>query len=216
VGVIGAFLLGWGILAGLDKARAFVIAATLMVPVPLGCAILAHAWRSRSRPTAKATLFCEAVSGELRSGASLRLALENASVSVEAPGLARLCRGGASFPDLATAVRREFGEIGVEAATVIEHASRLGGPVAPLFDEIAALALARVELTHEVAMATAPARATAYVLLGAPILALGWVLSTGRIGTYLDTSSQRLSVILGLVLAVAGVSVAVVIARRSR
>jgi Flp pilus assembly protein TadB len=213
---MGALLLGWGIIAGLDKVRALVLAATLVVPVPLGCALVAHAWRSRSRPTARATLFCEAVSGELRAGSSLRLGLEHAAESVEALGLARLCRAGAAFPDLASAVRREFGEVGVEAATVIEHASRLGGPVAPLFDEISALALARVELSHEVAMATAPARATAFVLLGAPMVALGWVLSTGRIGSYIASPSQRFSVLLGLALAVAGIVVAGVVAGRSR
>jgi Flp pilus assembly protein TadB len=130
--------------------------------------------------------------------------------------LARQCRSGAPFPELATAVRSEFGEVGLEAATVVEHASRLGGPAAPLFDEIAALAQARVELSHEVAMATAPARATAFVLLGAPVVALGWVLSTGRVGSYLATPSQRLSALLGLALALSGIALAMVVVRRSR
>jgi hypothetical protein len=214
--MIGALFLALGVLVGLDRARALVIAATLAAPIPVGCLIAAHAWRGRSRPSASAALFCEAVSGELRSGASFRLALERAAVSVEALSLARLCRDGAPFPALAVAVRREFGEIGVEAATVIEHASRLGGPTAALFDEIAGLALARVELAHEVAMATAPARATAFVLLGAPIVALGWAAASGRIGSYLATSSQRFSALLGLALAVSGVALALVVVRRSR
>ncbi len=214
--MIGALLLCWGIVAGLDRARAVLLAGALAAPVPLGCLIAAQAWRSRSRPSTKSTLFCEAVSGELRSGASFRLALERAAESVGAPLLARLCHDGAPAAALADAVRQEFGEIGVEAAAVIEHASRLGGPAAPLFDEIAVLALARVEVAHEVAAATAPARATAFVLLGAPVAALGWVISSGRLGSYLATSSQRASALLGLALVVIGTVIAFTILRRSR
>lgn len=214
--MIGALILCWGIVAGLDRARAALIAGALAAPVPVACLIAAHVWRSRSRSTTRSTLFCEAVSGELRSGASFRLALERAAESVDAILLARLCRDGAATAELAHAVRQEFGEIGVEAATVIEHASRLGGPAAPLFDEIAVLALARVELAHEVAAATAPARATAFVLLAAPIAAMGWVISSGRLASYLATSSQRVSALVGLTLVAIGIVIAVMILRRSR
>ena len=113
-------------------------------------------------------------------------------------------------------MRREFEDVGVELATVISHGSRIGGPVAPLFDEMAALALARVEVLHEVASATAPARATSFVLLAAPALAVGWVIASGRLGSYLATTSQRASALIGLALVALGTVIAATLLRRSR
>ena len=214
--MIAALLLGWGVLAGLHKAHVLLIAGALLVPVPLACVIAVHVWRSRPRPSTRATIFCEAVSGELRSGASLRGALEYAAKSVDAMPLARLCREGAPLPHLAAAVRSEFDAIGPEAATVIEHASRLGGPAASLFDEIGALALARVEVTFEVRSAMAPARATAAVLLIAPMIALGFVVQSGRLGSYLATTTQRASALFGLGMVVVGFLAIAVVLRRSR
>ncbi len=214
--MIEALLVGWGLLAGLDRARVLLLVAALTVPVPLGCLLGVHVWRSRSRPSTRSTLFCEAVSGELRSGASFRSALERAAESVGALGLARLCGAGAPASVLANAVRAEFGEVGEEAATVIEHGSRMGGPVAPLFDEMAALALARIEVLHEVASATAPARATSVVLLAAPLLAVVWAFSSGRLSSYLATPSQRASALLGLGLVAVGIVLAGALLRRAR
>ena len=214
--MIEALLVGWGVFAGLDRVRVLVIIAALAAPVPLGCLVVAHVWRSRSRPSTRSTVFCEAVSGELRAGSSFRSALERAAESVSAPGLASRCREGAPIFEVADEVRREFDDVGVELATVIAHGFRIGGPVAPLFDEMAALALARVEVLHEVASATAPARATSFVLLAAPALAVGWVVASGRLGSYLATSSQRASALIGLALVALGTAIAAMLLRSSR
>ncbi len=214
--MIEALLVGWGVVSGLDRVRVLVIISALAAPVPLGCLMVVHVWRSRSQPSTRSTVFCEAVSGELRAGSSFRFALERAADSVGSPGVASCCREGAPISEVADAVRREFEDVGVELATVISHGSRIGGPVAPLFDEMAALALARVEVLHEVASATAPARATSFVLLAAPALAVGWVLFSGRLGSYLATTSQRASALIGLALVALGTVIAATLLRRSR
>ncbi|HLF60196.1 MAG TPA: hypothetical protein VI980_03340 [Acidimicrobiia bacterium] len=214
--MIAALLIGWGVLAGLDHRRTGLLVSVLVAPAAVAGLIAIHAWRARPRVSTRAAVFCEAVAGELRSGASLRYALEHAASSVGAPILERMSRDGAPLSELAHAARQEFEEIGVEVAAVIERLSRLGSPAASLFDEMAVLALAQVEVAHEVATATAPARATAVVLLLVPLAAIGSVTVSGRIGGYLSTSAQRISAMIGLALIVLGVGVAGAILRSSR
>jgi hypothetical protein len=127
-----------------------------------------------------------------------------------------MSREGAPLPDLALAAREEFEEIGVEVGAVIERLSRLGSPAAALFDELAVLSLAQVEVTHEVATAAAPARATAVVLLLVPLVAIGSVTISGRIGGYLSTPAQRISAVIGLALIILGIGAAGSILSRAR
>jgi hypothetical protein len=127
-----------------------------------------------------------------------------------------MSRDGAPFSELALLTRDEFEEIGVEVSAVIERLSRLGSPAASLFDEMAVLALAQVEVAQEVATATALARATAVVLLLVPLAAIGSVTVNGRIGGYLSTSAQRVSAVVGLALIILGILVAGLILKRAR
>ncbi|MDP9494510.1 MAG: hypothetical protein M3P87_04645 [Actinomycetota bacterium] len=214
--MIAAALLAWGVIAGLDPRRTLLLASVHLAPVPVAALIAIHVWRARPRVSARTALFCEAVAGELRSGASLRFALERAAASVGAAGLEQMSRDGAPLPDLAAAAREEFEEIGIEVGAVIERLSRLGSPAAALFDELAVLSLAQVEVAHEVATATAPARATAVVLLLVPLVAIGSVSINGRLGGYLATSAQRISAVIGLALIVIGIVIAGSILRRAR
>lgn len=214
--MIAALLVGWGVFAGVNHRRTVLLLSVLMVPVPVAGLIAFHAWRARPRISTRAAVFCEAVAGELRSGASLRYALERAASSVGAPTLEQMSRDGAPLSDLALAARQEFEEIGVEVAAVIERLSRLGSPAASLFDEMAVLALAQIEVAHEVATSTAPARATGVVLLLVPLVAISSVTLNGRIGGYLSTSPQRVSAVIGLTLIVLGIGIAGSILRRAR
>jgi hypothetical protein len=214
--MIAGALIGWGILAGLDYRRSILLVSALLAPLPVAALIGIHAWRTRPRVSTRAAVFCEAVAGEMRSGASLRFALERAAASVGAPRLEQMSRDGATLPDLATAAREEFEEIGVEVGAVIERLSRLGSPAAAIFDELAVLSLAQVEVAHEVATAAAPARATAVVLLLVPLVAIGSVTISGRIGGYLSTSAQRISAVIGLALIVIGIGAAGSILSRAR
>jgi hypothetical protein len=214
--MIAGALIGWGILAGVDYRRSILLVLALVAPLPVAALIGIHAWRARPRVSTRAAVFCEAVAGEMRSGASLRFALERAAASVGAPRLEQMSRDGATLPDLATAAKEEFEEIGVEVGAVIERLSRLGSPAAAIFDELAVLSLAQVEVAHEVATAAAPARATAVVLLLVPLVAIGSVTMSGRIGGYLSTSAQRISAVIGLALIVIGIGAAGSILSRAR
>lgn len=214
--MISAALIGWGILAGADHRRSLVLVLALIAPLPVVALIGIYAWRARPRVSTRAAVFCEAVAGEMRAGASLRFALELAAASVGASDLEKLSRDGAALADLALAARQEFDEIGVELGAVIERLFRLGSPAAALFDELAVLSLAQVEVAHEVATAAAPARATAVVLLLVPLVAVGSVTASGRIGDYLSSSAQRISAVIGLALIIFGVGAAGSILSRAR
>jgi hypothetical protein len=214
--VIAAAILGWGIVGGVDHRRILVLLAAIITPLPLAVLIAFHVWRARPAVSTRTAVFCESVAGELRSGASLRLAVERAASSVGAPVLATLAHEGASLPEVALAARAEFQEIGVEVGVVIERLAKLGSPAASLFEELAGLSLAQVEVAHEVSAAMAPARATAAVLLMVPLVAIGAAASRGQIGGYLSTSAQRISAVIGLALVLVGVGVAGAILRRAR
>ncbi|HSO49776.1 MAG TPA: hypothetical protein VLS86_04460 [Acidimicrobiia bacterium] len=214
--MITGALIGWGILAGVDHRRTLVLVLALIAPLPVVALIGIHAWQARPRVSTRAAVFCEAVAGEMRAGASLRFALERAAASVGASDLEKMSRDGATLSELALAARTEFEEIGVALGAVIERLFRLGSPAAALFDELAVLSLAQVEVAHEVATAAAPARATAVVLLLVPLVAIGSVTASGRIGDYLSSPAQRIAAVTGLALIILGVGVAGSILSRAR
>lgn len=214
--MISALLLGWGVVLGLDHRRAALLFLVLIAPVPVAGLLAVHAWRSRPQVSTRAAVFCEAVAGELRSGASLRYALERAAASVGAPILEEMTGAGAPLAEIGRRAEVEFAEIGLELGAVIDRLSRLGSPAAPLFDEIGALALAQVEVAHEIATASAPARATAVVLLLVPLAAIGSVTMNGQLGGYLSTPPQRVSAVIGLSLVTLGIGAAVAILRRTK
>jgi len=164
----------------------------------------------------RAARFCEAVSSELRAGASLRGGLEEGALSVEAWELARLCRTGASLGEIGREARVEFAEIGPELGALLARADGIGGSPAALFDEIGGLALAEVEVAHEVSIASAPARATGAVLLIVPLLAVGWAVTHRDLEPYLRHPAQRAAVLLGLALVAAGLVSSILILRRAR
>jgi len=214
--VIPALLIGWGVIHGLDRLRTLLLLFAVVAPLPLGGLLAIHAWRDRPQVSTRAATFCDAVAGELRSGSSLRFALERAAASVGVPILEEMSRNGASFADIGRRAEEEFAEIGLELGAVIERLSRLGSPAASLFDEMGILALAQVEVAHEIATATAPARATAVVLLLVPLAAIGSATLSNRLGGYLSSSPQRVSALIGLSLVILGLCVAGAILRRSK
>lgn len=118
--------------------------------------------------------------------------------------------------EVARDARAEFVEIGPELGALLARVDGLGVSPAALFDEIGGLALAQVEVAHEVSVATAPARATGAVLLVLPLLAVGWALTRGDVATYLQQPAQRAAVLTGAGLVVAGLAASALILRRAR
>ncbi len=209
-------LLAFGVAAGIEWPRLLLLALTLIAPVPMIGLIALHWWQARPGLSMRAARFCEAVSTELRAGATLRASLERAGVSVEASEIVTRCREGASMAEIALAAGAEFGEIGPELKALLARADDLGVSPAALFDEIGGLAIAQVELAHEVSIASAPARATGAVLLIAPALAIAWALRRGGLEPFVRQPAQRAAVMLGLALVGAGLVVSIGILRRAR
>lgn len=205
-----------GLALGVDWRRLTLLSIALAAPLLSALALGAFWWRARPGLSMRAATFCEAVSGELRAGASVRSAVERAALSVDADELATACRSGAAMSDVAGVARAEFAEIGPELGAVLAGVDGLGVSPAALFDEIGGLALAQVEVAHEVSVATAPARATGAVLLVLPLLAVGWALTRGDVATYLRQPAQRAAVLTGAGLVLAGLVASALILRRAR
>ena len=204
------FALGadWRLIGGLAIALAF---PTLCV-----AALAIHWWRQRSGISMRSAIFCDAVAAELRAGATSRGAVETAARSVDAQELADLCRVGVPMPTIAGIARSEFADIGDEIEALLARTDGIGASPAAVFDELGNLALAQVEVAHEVATATAPAVATAAVLLVGPIVALAITASGAGFDDLLAQPAQRAAALVGAGLVVTGVSVGVLMLRGVR
>jgi hypothetical protein len=209
-------VLAVGLVLGVDWRHLALVACAILVPLPAAVLVGIHWWRARPGVSMAPARFCEAVAAELRAGASFRSAIETAALSVDAAEVANRCRIGAPIEAVAAAAREEFGEVGEELGVLLSRTPGMGVSPASLFDEIANLALAQVEVFHEVSTASAPARATGAVLLTAPAVAVLLVMARGGLDPYLAHPAQRAVVLLGLALTVAGLICSVLIMRRAR
>ncbi len=209
-------LIALGVAVGVEWRRIAALALVVSAPLPMAGLIAVHWWRSRPGLSMRPARFCEAVSAELRAGASLRASLETAAVSVEAIEVARCCRIGGPMDQIARAARADFVEIGPELGALLARADGLGVSPAALFDEIGTLALAQIEVAHEVSIASAPARATGAVLLLGPLLAISWAVTEGRLEGLLRQPAQRAAALVGFGLVGVGITLSVLILRRAR
>ena len=200
-------MFAWALVMGVEIRRLALLIGSMAAPAPVGLLLAWHWWRNRAGVTTRSVTFCDAVAGELRSGAPLRMAIAAAAASIEARTLQELCESGAPIHALAAHLGAEFPDVGKELSAVVEKVFLLGAPSADVFDEISGLALTQVEVAQEVAAASAPARATAVVLLVAPVLALAFVGSRSGLDLYLQSPEQRGAVAIGLVMMAAGLSV---------
>lgn len=206
--------LGWALLAGADPRRVALVGLILAFPwivVPL----VAWAHLKPASRRSNAVAFCEAMSSELRSGATLVDALRAAG---KASGLEALTESfdSATATEMGRIVAGEFEDVGREIAAAVEAVTRSGAPSAELFDEIGSLALAQSEITREVRIASAPARATVIIFVAAPFLYLGQRMSSGGLADLMATPAQRGVALVGMVLLAAGVISVLVLVRRVR
>lgn len=206
------------------------MAVALGAPAPaLGAAVLALwqplwllagavvwaavAWRRRRRggpgPSDEAG-FLQGLAGELDAGASLRAAVASAATRVPSLGLARASRlaaAGAPAEQVGGALQEALQVNGRLAAAAFRLASATGGRVASLFGGLAARATEVGRLARERRALTAQARASAWVVGGAPAVLLGLLALTGRLGPLLSEPAGRVVLVVGLVLEAAGVAV---------
>lgn len=187
---------------GVDPRRLAILAGVLYLPMVVAVLIGLHWLRARPDETNRPSLFCVGVAAELRAGASLRDALTTAATSV---GLAPIPPGSnAPMTEVAAQVAGQLQSIGQELELTVVAASRSGSDSAALFDEIGSLAIAQSEIRREIRVATAPGRATALVLVGAPLVYLVGQLGGGGLASLVASPEQRLVATLGLSLFVIG------------
>ncbi|GEM_PF-2035876 len=209
-------LIAAALATGIDWRRLAILGLATALPVPALLAVGVHWWRSRPDLSMRAASFCDAVSTELRAGASLRFALESSARSVDALEMSDLCRGGAPLAEIAQAARTSFPEIGEELGALLTRTDGMGVGPAALFDEMGSLALAQVEVAHEVAAAAAPAKAAGIVMLGLPTAAIAVAAGRGGLDLYLAQPAQRAAALWGLALTCTGLLLAVMILHRAR
>jgi Flp pilus assembly protein TadB len=208
-------LLGVAVGLGVGPTRVVLLGLSLYCPwVVVGAAALV-VMRSARETDLRPALFSGSVAAELRSGSSLRQALAASARSVDMPELAEAALGS-DLDTLGSTVARRFPGVGPELELTVARVSRSGASAAELFDEIAAMAIAQTELRREMRVATAPARATAGVLLGAPMAYLGWRLASGDLLALLAAPQQRGPALAGLSLLLIGMIVAALTLRRAR
>jgi Flp pilus assembly protein TadB len=201
--------------SGVGWMRVCLLAAALLSPVLTGVLVIGHCWLRRPRETARSALFCEAVSKELKTGFSVRQSIQMAADSVGATDLAASCRGSGDLGLVSSSAGATFGDIADELAALLRRSDGLGVRPAALFEELAAVALARSEVAHEVSVASAPAKATATVLLLVPLAVIGWTLGNGGFAPLLVSPQQRGVVLVGLALALTGLVAGGLVLRRS-
>lgn len=200
--------------AGADPRRLALLAGAIYLPLVAAVLIGLHWLRARPDESSRPAVFCAGVAAELRAGTTLREALLTSAASA---GISPLTPEQSAGPilGLAAHIAGQVPAIHRELELTVIAASRSGSDSAALFDEIGALAIAKSEMSREVTMATAPGRATAMVLVGAPVLYLGWQVGGGGLGELLATSEQRIVAILGLGLFVIGAALAALVLWRA-
>ena len=209
--MIVPLLLAMAVTLDLDVRRVALLGAVAYVPelVAIGIALLA--WRGRPAEDTRPALFCEAVASELRAGSTLRQATAGAAVSVG--GL--VVTPDRPLDEIAKQVAAAFPGIGEELRLTLVTAGRTGSDTAALFDEVGSLALAQSEIRREVRVATAPGRATALVLVGAPVAYVLSQAGSGGLSALLVSPQQRVVAILGLGLFLLGLVAAMLVVWRA-
>lgn len=209
--MIPALMLATGVVAGLDLRRVVLLAAVVHVPIVVAVLLTLVSWRSRQTHDVGPALFCEAVSSELRAGATLRQAL----LAAAGPLVGLQLSSESSIDGIAAALASTFPDIGLELQLTAVASARTGADAAVLFDEIGSLALAQAETRRELRVATAPVRATALVLVAAPLLFVLSRLGSGRVTELFALPQQRAAAITGLGLFLAGLIIAATILWRA-
>lgn len=210
--MIEVFLLTAGLASGVDIRRIALLTGAIHLPLVATALIGLHWLRARPDSTHRPSLFCEGVASELRAGATLRDAV---AASASAVGTSVEVSPALPIDEVAARIAGEFPNIGRELRLTVTASTRSGSDAAALFDEIGSLALAQDEVRREVRVATAPGRATALLLIGAPLIYVSSRLSGQGLGVYLASAEQRMAVMMGLGLFLLGLGGAAFVLWRS-
>ena len=199
--------------AGVDLRVVAILGIALLFPIWALGGVLALVLRNRRRTSTRPAIFCHAVARELRAGATLRAALlsacASAGIELEADGDLVV-----SLADLTGVLARAIPVISEELVALVTSADESGVASAALFEELGDLAMAHVELEEELRIATAPARASALVLLGLPVAFIGYQVSSGSLPPLFGGGPQSAIALIGAALAASGVTIGFLMVRR--
>lgn len=202
------------LLTGLDWWRMVLLVSVLFAPLLVAALLVPMVWRRWRVTDDTPALFCEALASDLRSGASLRAAILSAASSIDGRLSADLVPFSSAV-DMAPVIAQELESIGPELEATINSVAASGPRAADLFDEIGGLAIANAEIEREIKVATAPAKATAFVFVSAPILYVGAQLGSGGFAALMANPHQRWPALIGLVLFILGLLAAGTLLRRA-
>ncbi len=204
--------------SGAGPARVAMLVATLNIPIVV-VAIALWSWirvRGSLDPIPDSARFCEAMAAELRAGGGFRQAMAEASRSVEAADLGQAATRGLGMDAVLERALARFPDIAWELEVLLPRVAEGGPGGAIVLTELAWMATAQREVNREITVAMAPARATAAILIGAPLVfALGSA-AGGGLTALLATSAQRSVAAVGLMLITLGVGAAAWMTRRLR
>jgi len=223
--MLTAVLLAGGLVMGFPPAIIAIAAVAAIEPrlVLVGAAVWGVVAALRRRPARvppddEATLF-RAMAAELRSGASLRSALEEAAhrvPQIELGRPVRLAAAGMPMTEVAETVEAQLPANGRLAAAAFRLSDWSGARVADTFEGLAERAAATAELARERKAATAQARLSALIVGVAPIIFTVLLVATGRgAGLVAYGGLGWLVLGVGLGLEVIGLVVVAVIVRRA-
>ncbi len=201
--MIELLLLLAGLASGIEVRRLVLLAGSIHLPMVVGTLIALHWFRARPDSSHRPSMFCEGVASELRAGAALRGAI---AASASAVGTSIEVSPALPMEEVATLLADEFPTIGQELRLTVSSSTRSGSDVAALFDEIGSLALSQDEVRREVRVATAPGRATALLLVGAPVIYLSSQLGDQGLAEFLASGEQRIAAMIGLGLFMVGLA----------
>lgn len=213
--LIEVLALGVALLAGLRPWHMIVLGLVLFAPVLLVPAIFYVVVTGRRTLDDRAPLFCDAVASELRAGSNLRSALFNASASVSIDLAISTTDGSLGVDQIAVAVASHLPSLGAELVATVEAVALSGSAAADLFDELAAHAISRTEVVREVRVATAPARATAWFFLIAPVGFMILQATRGSMGDLFAEPAQRITASVGALLFAGGLASMMLLIRRA-
>jgi hypothetical protein len=206
-------LISVAVAAGADLRRVGALGLLLHFPALTLALVGLAVVRTDRTPTGSTVDYCDAVSAELRAGSSLRQALSAAAVAIGDRRLGeRVWESGVE--ELPVVVAAVFPDSAREMRAAIRSGLATGGPVAGVFDGLAAVAESAEEMRREVRVATAPARAASTLFLLAPTtyLALRW----DSLDRLFAAPEQRFAGLVGLALFLGGLLASLSLVRGAR
>lgn len=206
--------LSFALLAGVRPWQILILALVVFAPIVLVVPLIYIASFGRKPKHDRMALLCDVVAAELRSGATLRSALLEASNSVSiAIDPVKSSQIGAE--EIAAMAAREMPRLGRELVASVDAVARSGSSAADVFDELAAHAISHDDVLHEVRVASAPARATAWFFALATLVLVVLQATRGSLTELLAEPAQRMTASGGALLFAVGLTWVMLLIRRA-